>query len=164
MVWAADTIACRPLPHKRLSVRAGVSLGMQPLIVATRARYMSWTSVWITLPKTTCSMSSGWTPARLTASRTTAAPSSVGGLSFKPPPKSPMAVRTPLKTTTSGCAMFFLLLCYALYIQRYGSDNVIPFIHPGFIPYWLVMEPTITLLVCVYHPLVQLAHSPIHTQ
>src|SRR2546423_15002244 len=109
-------------------------------------------------------MSSGWPPARLTASRATAAPSSVGGLSFKPPPKSPMAVRTALKTTSSGCAMFFYSFCYALYIQRYGSNNVIPFIHPGLIPYWLVMEPTTTLLERVYHPLVQLAHSPIHTQ
>src|SRR6266566_2069735 len=110
MAWAADTIACRPLPHNRLSVRAGVSTGRPPLMAATRARYMSWTSVWMTLPKTTCPTASGGIPARLTASRTTAAPSSVGGLSFKPPPKSPIAVRTPLKTTTSACVMFFLLL------------------------------------------------------
>ena len=51
---AADTIACRPLPHSRLTVKAGVSTGRPPLTAATRLRYMSLTSVWITLPNTVC--------------------------------------------------------------------------------------------------------------
>src|SRR5258708_10005865 len=135
MVWAAETIACRPLPHKRLSVRAGVSRGAPPLRAAPRARYMSGKSVWMTLPKTTCPTSSGWMPARVTASRTTAAPSSVGGLSFKPPPKSPMAVRTPLRTTTSGCAMFFSLLLLFLILMYYSTNltttiSLLSYIHP----------------------------------
>src|SRR5260370_18417727 len=135
MVWAAETIACRPLPHKRLSVKAGVSTGRPPLMAATRARYMSWTSVWMTLPKTTCPTSSGWMPARVTAAGTTWAPSSVGGLPLKPPPKSPMAVRTPLRTTTSGCAMFFSLLLLLLILMYYSTNltttiSLLSYIHP----------------------------------
>ena len=52
IAWAADTIACSPLPHSRLTVKAGVSTGRPPLTAATRLRYMSRGSVWITLPKT----------------------------------------------------------------------------------------------------------------
>ncbi len=52
MAWAADTMACSPLPHSRLTVRAGVCTGSPPLTAATRDRYMSRASVWITLPKT----------------------------------------------------------------------------------------------------------------
>src|SRR5579872_4407667 len=63
--------------------------------------YMSLGSVWITLPNTTCPTSSPATDARDSASRTTCAPMSVGATSFKPPPKSPIAVRTPETTTTS---------------------------------------------------------------
>ena len=53
MVCAADTIACRPEPHSRFSVNAGVSFATPAFIAATRARYMSFGSVWITLPNTT---------------------------------------------------------------------------------------------------------------
>jgi hypothetical protein len=56
---------------------------------------MSLASVWMTLPKTTCCTSSPDTPARDSASRVTLAPSSVGGRSFRLPPKSPIAVRAP---------------------------------------------------------------------
>ena len=52
IAWAADTIACSPLPHSRLTVKAGVSTGSPPLTAATRLRYMSRASVWITCPKT----------------------------------------------------------------------------------------------------------------
>src|SRR5690242_21336967 len=76
---------------------------MPAFIAATRARYMSFGSVWITLPNTTWPTSSPATPARASASRTTWAPSSVGATSFRPPPKSPIAVRTPETTTTSRC-------------------------------------------------------------
>src|SRR5215472_2429224 len=100
-ICAAETIACSPDPHSRLSVNAGVSTGNPALIVATRERYMSWTSVWMTLPNTTCPISPAATPARLTASRTTVAASSVGGWSLRLPPYLPIAVRTPLSRTTS---------------------------------------------------------------
>src|SRR3989442_14120 len=169
MAWAAETIACRPLPHKRLSVRAGVSTGRPPLMAATRARYMSWTSVWITLPKTTCPTSSAWIPARLTASRTTAAPSSVGGLSFKPPPKSPIAVRTPLRTTTSGCVMCFsLLLLFLLLMYCYTNlTTTTPFlsyIHPDSHFRSLTMDPSRVAMENSYHSLVQVAYSLAHIE
>ncbi len=48
----------------------------------TRAMYMSLGSVWITLPKTTCSTCSGCRPARSSAARAAIAPSSFGGTSF----------------------------------------------------------------------------------
>ena len=38
IVCAAPTIACRPLPHSRFTVTAGVSCGRPPLMAATRAR------------------------------------------------------------------------------------------------------------------------------
>jgi hypothetical protein len=41
MCWAADTIACRPLPHRRLTVRHGVPIGSPPSMPATREMYMS---------------------------------------------------------------------------------------------------------------------------
>ena len=56
---------------------------------------MSRVSVWITLPNTTCPTSAGSTPARLTASRTTAAARSVGGMSFRLPPYFPIGRADP---------------------------------------------------------------------
>ena len=50
---AAETIACTPLPHSRLTVNAGASFGMPALIPTTRAMYMSSGAVWITFPNTT---------------------------------------------------------------------------------------------------------------
>jgi hypothetical protein len=109
--WAAETIAWSPDPHSRLRVKAGVSTGRPPLTDATRDRYMSRVSVWITLPNTTCPTSAGSTPDRLTASRTTAAPRSAGGMSFKLPPYFPTAVRTPERTTTSRAPATATLPC-----------------------------------------------------
>src|SRR6516165_9812665 len=97
----ADTIACRPLPHSRFSVNAGVCTGSPPLIAATRARYMSRVSVWMTLPNTAWPTSAGATPARSTASVTTVAARSHGGTAARPPPYLPIAVRTPESTSTS---------------------------------------------------------------
>src|SRR5215831_9051664 len=98
---AADTIACSPVPHSRLRVKAGVSMPSPPSIAATRARYMSLTSVWITLPNITWPTSDGSTPARLTASRTTVAARSQGGTAARPPPYLPIGVRVPASTKTS---------------------------------------------------------------
>ncbi len=99
--WAAETMACSPLPHSRLTVKAGTFTGRPPLTAATRLRYMSRGSVWITLPKTAWPNSSGSTADRRTASRTTVAARSHGGTSLRPPPYRPMAVRVPDSTTTS---------------------------------------------------------------
>src|SRR5215468_9642753 len=98
---AADTIACSPVPHSRFSVNAGVSTPSPPLTPATRARYMSRTSVWITLPNITWPTSDGSTPARLTASRTTVEARSQGGTAARPPPYLPIGVRVPDSTKTS---------------------------------------------------------------
>src|SRR5215469_7271549 len=103
IAWAADTIACSPLPHRRLTVNAGVSTGRPPLTAATRLRYMSRASVWITLPRTAWPTSSGCTPARATASRTTVAARSHGGTAARPPPYLPIAVRTADSTSTFLC-------------------------------------------------------------
>src|SRR5215471_12776176 len=102
MACAADTIACRPLPHRRLRVRAGVPTGRPPLTAATRDRYMSRASVWITFPNTACPTSDGSIPARLTASRTTVAARSHGGTEARPPPYLPIGVRTADRTNTSS--------------------------------------------------------------
>ena len=101
MAWAADTIACSPVPHSRFSVKAGVSTGSPPFTDTTRPRYMSRTSVWITLPNTVCPTWPGSTPARATASRTTVAPRSQGGTAARAPPYLPIAVRVPASTTMS---------------------------------------------------------------
>jgi len=66
----------------------------------TRAMYMSPGSVWMTLPKTTCSTSAGWTSARSMAARAVVAPSSLGGTSFSDFPYPPTAVRTAEVMTT----------------------------------------------------------------
>lgn len=101
MVCAALTTACRPEPHRRLTLNAGVSAGTPPSRAATRDRYMSRGSVLMTWPNTTWPTSSPPTCARASASRTTRAPSSHGATSFRLPPNVPTAVRTPLTTTTS---------------------------------------------------------------
>src|SRR6266542_6639042 len=105
MACAADTIACNPLPHSRLTLNAGVSTGRPPFTAATRPRYMSRTSVWMTLPNTACPTSTGSTPDRATTSLTTVAARSHGGTSFSPPPYLPIAVRTPDSTTTYLCSV-----------------------------------------------------------
>ena len=86
MYCAAETIACIPLPHSRFSVSAPVSCGSPPFTHASREMYMSLGSVWMTLPNTHWPTSLGSTFARLTASRTTRAARSLGGMSFKLPP------------------------------------------------------------------------------
>src|SRR5580700_1144958 len=101
MACAADTIACSPLPHSRFSVIAGVCTPSPPLTAATRARYMSRASVWMTWPKNAWPTASGSTPARLTASRTTVAARSHGGTAASPPPYFPIAVLVADKTKTS---------------------------------------------------------------
>jgi hypothetical protein len=52
MACDAETMACSPLPHSRFTVKAGTVTGRPPFTAATRLRYMSLVSVWITLPKT----------------------------------------------------------------------------------------------------------------
>ena len=71
IVCAADTIACMPLPHRRFTVNAPEPCGRPPFTATTREMYMSFASVWITLPITHWPISAGSTFARATASRTT---------------------------------------------------------------------------------------------
>src|SRR5215469_16383106 len=105
IAWAADTMACSPLPHSRFRVRAGVPVSRPPFSAATRARYMSLTSVWMTLPNTACPTSAGSAPERPTASRTTSAARSQGGTEARPPPYLPIGVRTADSTYTSFMTM-----------------------------------------------------------
>ena len=86
MYCDALTIACMPLPHSRFSVSEPVVTGSPPLTQATREMYMSFGSVWMTLPKMHWPTSFGSTFARATASLTTRAASSVGAKSFRLPP------------------------------------------------------------------------------
>ena len=101
MLWLAEMMACRPEPHRRLTLKAGVPSAQPPLTAATRDKYMSRASVLTTWPKTTWPTSLPSTPARASDSRTTSVASSIGGVSLRLAPKVPMAVRTPLTTTTS---------------------------------------------------------------
>src|SRR5207244_1856771 len=82
-----------PVPHRRLTVNAGVSFGRPAFIPTTRAMYMSAGSVWITLPNTTWSIWPGSRPARSMAAVAAVAPRSVGGMSFSDFPYEPIAVR-----------------------------------------------------------------------
>ncbi len=86
MCCAAETIACSPEPHRRLTVRHGVPTGSPASIAATRDRYMSRASPWITLPITTWPTVAGSTLARASASLIAIAPSFVGARSFSAPP------------------------------------------------------------------------------
>ena len=81
MVCAAETMACRPEPHRRLTLKAGVSLAMPALMAATRDRYMSRGSVLMTWPTATWPTSSPLTAARSSAALMTVAPRSQGGTS-----------------------------------------------------------------------------------
>ena len=86
MYCDAETIACMPLPHRRFSVSAPVSCGRPPFTQARREMYMSFGSVWMTLPNTHWPTSFGSIFARLTASLTTRAARSLGAMSFRLPP------------------------------------------------------------------------------
>ena len=101
MAWAAETIACTPVPHRRLTVKAGASLGTPALMPTTRAMYMSSGAVWMTLPNTTWSTCSGSSRARSMAARAAVAPSSVVGMSRRLLPNPPIAVRAAEAITTS---------------------------------------------------------------
>ena len=65
MYCDAVTIACMPLPHSRFSVSAPVSCGRPPFTHARREMYMSFGSVWMTLPNTHWPTSFGSIFARL---------------------------------------------------------------------------------------------------
>ena len=101
----AETIACTPVPQRRLTVTAADSLGIPAFMPTTRAMYMSSGAEWITLPKTTCSTWSGWIWARSIAADTAVAPSSVGGTPARLLPYEPTAVRAADEMTTpvTGC-------------------------------------------------------------
>ena len=86
MYCDVDVIACIPLPQSRFTVNAPDVFGRPAFSAATREMYMSFGSVWITLPITHWPISAGSAFARAIASRTTRAPRSVGARSFRLPP------------------------------------------------------------------------------
>ena len=75
-------MACSPEPHRRFTVKQGVPAGRPASSAATRDRYMSRASPWITLPITTWPTLAGSIFARETASLMAMAPSLVAGISF----------------------------------------------------------------------------------
>ncbi len=84
-VWmciVAVTIDWTPDPQSRLTVSAGDSCGTPALIATTRDMYMSFVLLWITLPKTTCSIWSGRRPERSIAAFAAVAPRSVASTSL----------------------------------------------------------------------------------
>ena len=85
-IMLGDTMACRPEPHRRFTVSAGVPTGIPASTAATRERYMSRASPWITLPITTWPTLAGSAFALASASRMAIAPSLVGGTSLNAPP------------------------------------------------------------------------------
>src|SRR5262249_22102508 len=99
---AAETIACAPEPHTRLTASAGVVTGSPACTAAWRAGFILLPA-WMTLPMTTVSTSSGRIPARATAPLIAVAPRLAAGTSFNVPPNVPIAVRTGSANTTECC-------------------------------------------------------------
>ena len=88
IMFAASLTHLRPDPQTTFNVTAGTSIGSPALIDACLATFC---------PRSTCS---GLTPARLSASLITIAPSSAAGVVESDPPIVPIAVRhAPAKTT-----------------------------------------------------------------
>ena len=115
MACEAETMACSPLPHSLFTVSAGVPTSRPPLTAATRDRYMSLASVWITLPNTAWPTWAGSTPDLLTASRTTFAARSQGGTEARPPPYLPIGVLTADRTNTSS-----------MILSSFGRSGLVP--------------------------------------
>jgi hypothetical protein len=86
MCCEAETMACRPEPHRRFTVRQGVPTGMPASTAATREMYMSRASPCTTLPSTTWPTVAGSILARATASLIAIVPSWVAGTSFSAAP------------------------------------------------------------------------------
>ena len=102
MVCAADTAACSPDPHSRLTVSAGVSTGTPAYSAMWRARYGASFPVWMTLPTTTSSTAAAGTPVRSKAARAAATPRSTAEMSCSAPPKVPKGVLAPPRIRTSS--------------------------------------------------------------
>src|SRR3984893_15489203 len=99
---AAETTACTPEPQTRLTVIAGVVTGSPACTAACRAGFILAPAC-TTLPMAIVSISSGRSPARLTAPAIATAPRLAAGTSLRLPPKVPMAVRTGSAKTTERC-------------------------------------------------------------
>ena len=96
----ANITAWRPEPHTLLTVMAPVETGKSALITHWRAGACPMPAE-RTLPMIIRSTSSGFAPARRTASRTATAPRSEADRAEKAPWNVPMGVRTALAITTS---------------------------------------------------------------
>ena len=100
MAWVARIAALSPEPHTLFTVCAGTDSGIPEPIEAWRAGFMP-SPAWSMQPRMVSSTASGGTAARVKASRTTRAPSSIAGTSLRMPPKVPMGVRHPERITIS---------------------------------------------------------------
>src|SRR6516164_6804299 len=79
---AAETIACAPEPQTRLTVSAGTVTGRLAWTAACRAGFILVPAC-TTLPMTTVSTSSGFSPARLTAAPIATGPRAGAGTSLR---------------------------------------------------------------------------------
>ena len=103
MPWCASITALRPEPQTLLMVSAATWSARPPLSAAWRA------GAWPSPPETTLPMMHSSTlpgsmPARVTASRTTRAPSAGAGKSLRVPRNLPVGTRTALTMTASAMA------------------------------------------------------------
>ena len=101
MRFAAKWIACWPEPHWRSTVVPGTSIGKPASSTTLRPMFAACSPTCETLPNTTSPTSAGSTPARVTTSRSTFAPSVTGCVPESMPSRRPMAVRTASMMTTS---------------------------------------------------------------
>src|SRR5262249_21355891 len=109
---AAETMACAPEPHTRLTVSAGPVTGSPAWTAACRAGFILVPAC-TTLPMTPVSTSSARIPARPTAAPIATAPRLGAGTSLRLPPKVPIAVRTGSAKTTERCDVMADLLMWS---------------------------------------------------
>ena len=123
-----ETMACKPDPHSLLTFMAGVLSGMPALIEATRERYMSRGSVFMTCPIATCPICSGSTPDRSIAAFAAVAARSIGATGANEPPNVPIAVRAPSITTISSDIVLTPKVC----VDQGAPPQIL-----RFVPAWL---------------------------
>ena len=104
MAWAALLMACRPEPHRRLTVRPPASTGSPASRPAMRATLRLSSPAWLAHPRMTSSTRSGGRPDRSTAARMTSAARSSGRTRDRAPPYRPTGVRTALTSHASRVA------------------------------------------------------------
>src|SRR5437660_1837969 len=118
MACAALLIACKPEPHKRLTVCPPTSWGRSASNKAMRATLRLSSPAWFAQPRITSSILRSSMFARRTASAITSAAISSGRTSASLPAYRPMGVRTAERITASCMVLFSFEFCLALLDER----------------------------------------------